>query len=75
MFMSTRDNLALCAMQVLLKKGDYEHVSFWQRIRRLFGFSFCISSSIDPFDLAVNAYEIADAMIAVSQAPQKYTQE
>lgn len=64
--MTARDNLALCAMQVLLKQDNYEYVSFWQRIRRFFGFSYHTKTA-DPIELAIDAYEIADAMIEASE--------
>ena len=65
--MTTRDNLALCAMQVLLKEECKTHISLWNRIKRMFGFSYESSVNIDPTRIASIAYAIADRMVDISE--------
>ena len=67
MFMSTRDNLALCAMQVMLKHEWKTRISLYNRIRCFFGLSYTTYVSCDPNRLAHNAYAIADAMLEASE--------
>ena len=61
--MITRDNLALCAMQVMLKHEFNTRISLYNRIRRFFGLSYTTYVSCDPNRLAHNSYVIADAML------------
>ena len=68
MLMSTRDNLALCAMQVMLKHEWETRISLYNRIRCFFGLSYTTYVSCDPDRLATNAYAIADAMLEASEA-------
>ena len=75
--METRDNLALCAMQEMLKHEWKTRISLYNRIRRLFGLSYETYVSCDPNRLAHNSYVIADAMLEASekQQTQEQTQE
>ena len=61
--METRDNLALCAMQVMLKHEWKTRISLCNRVRRFFGLSYKTYVSCDPNRLAHNSYVIADAML------------
>ena len=61
--METRDNLALCAMQVMLKHEWKTRISMYNRVRRFFGLSYKTYVSCDPNRLAHNSYVIADAML------------
>lgn len=65
--MTHRDNLALCAMQVLLKKECNEHINFWNAVKRFFGFKYCVTTTLDPNKIAKRAYIIADAMLDADQ--------
>ena len=65
--MTLRDNLALCAMQVLLKEECKIHITLWNRIKRMFGFSYYSFVSIDPTRIASRAYAIADRMVDISE--------
>ena len=71
--MNTRDNLALCAMQVMLKHEWRTRISLCNRVRRFFGLSYKTYVSCDPNRLAHNSYVIADAMLEASE--KKQTQE
>ena len=75
--MTTRDNLALCAMQVMLKHEWKTRISLCNRVRRFFGLSYETYVSCDPNRLAHNSYVIADAMLEASekQHTKKKTQE
>lgn len=75
--MTTRDNLALCAMQVMLKHEWKTRVSLYNRIRRLFGLNYTSYMSCDPNRLTHNSYVIADAMLEASEKKQvqEQTQE
>ena len=64
--MTTRDNLALCAMQVMLKHEWKTRISMYNRVRRFFGLSYTTYVSCDPNRLAHNSYVIADAMLEAS---------
>lgn len=64
--MNTRDNLALCAMQVMLKHEWKKRISMYNRIRRFFGLSYETYVSCDPKRLAHNSYVLADAMLEAS---------
>ena len=66
--MTTRDNLALCAMQVMLKQEWKTRISLYNRVRRFLGLSYETYVSCDPNRLAHNAYAIADAMLEASEA-------
>ena len=61
--MTTRDNLALCAMQVMLKQEWNTRISLYNRVRRFFGLSYETYVSCDPNRLAHNSYVIADSML------------
>lgn len=65
--MTTRDNLALCAMQVMLKQEWKTRISLYNRVRRFFGLSYTTYVSCDPNRLAHNSYVIADAMLEASE--------
>lgn len=75
--MTTRDNLALCAMQVMLKHEWKTSISMYNRIRRFFGLSYTTYVRCDLNRLAHNSYELADAMLEASekQHAQKQPQE
>ena len=68
--MTTRDNLALCAMQVMLKQEWKTRISLCNRVRRFFGLSYETYVSCDPCRLAHNSYVIADAMLEASEKKQ-----
>ena len=70
--METRDNLALCAMQVMLKHEWKTRISLYNRVRRFFGLSYTSYVICDSNRLAHNSYVIADAML---EASEKKTQE
>ena len=72
--MTTRDNLALCAMQVMLNHEWKTRVSLYNRIRRLFGLNYTSYMSCDPNRLAHNSYVIADAMLEASEEQQAHEQ-
>ena len=65
--MTTRDNLALCAMQVMLKREWKTRISLYNRVRRFFGLSYETYVSCDPKRLAHNSYVIADAMLEAGE--------
>lgn len=65
--MTTRDNLALCAMQVMLKQEWKTRISLYNRVRRFLGLSYETYVSCDPNRLAHNSYVIADAMLEASE--------
>lgn len=64
--MEKRDNLALCAMQVMLKHEWKTRISMYNRVRRFLGLSYKTYVSCDPTRLAHNSYVIADAMLEAS---------
>lgn len=68
--MTTRDNLALCAMQVMLKHALKTRISLYNRVRSFFGFSYKTYVICDPNRLAHNSYVIADAMLEASEKKQ-----
>lgn len=68
--METRDNLALCAMQVMLKHEWKIRISLYNRVRRFFGLSYITYVSCDPKRLAHNSYVLADAMLEASEKQQ-----
>ena len=68
--MTARDNLALCAMQVMLKHEWKTRISLCNRVRRFFGLSYKTYVSCDPNRLAHNSYVIADAMLEASEKKQ-----
>ena len=68
--MTERDNLALCAMQVMLKHEWKTRISLCNRVRRFFGLSYKTYVSCDPNRLAHNSYVIADAMLEASEKKQ-----
>ena len=65
--MKARDNLALCAMQVMLKHEWKTRISLYNRVRRFFGLSYETYVSWDPNRLAQNSYVLADAMLEASE--------
>ena len=65
--MTTRDNLALCAMQVMLKHEWKTRISLYNRVRRFFGLSCETYVICDSNRLAHNSYVIADAMLEASE--------
>ena len=65
--METRDNLALCAMQVMLKDEWKTRISMYNRVRRFFGLSYETYVICDSNRLAHNSYVIADAMLEASE--------
>ena len=71
--MTARDNLALCAMQVMLKHEWKTRISLYNRVRRFFGLSYTSYVACDSNRLAHNSYVIADAMLEASE--KKQTQE
>ena len=72
--MTTRENLALCAMQVMLKHEWKTRISLYNRVRRFFGLSYTTYVSCDPNRLAHNSYVIADAMLEASEKHQAHEQ-
>ena len=73
--MTTRDNLALCAMQVMLKHEWKTRISMYNRVRRFLGLSYKTYVSCDPNRLAHNSYVIADAMLEASEKNQTNEQQ
>ena len=73
--MTTRDNLALCAMQVMLKQEWKTRISLFNRVCRFFGLSYETYVSCDPNRLAHNSYVIADAMLEASEKKQPHEQQ
>ena len=65
--METRDNLALCAMQVMLKHEWKTRISMYNRVRRFLGLSYKTYVICDLNRLAHNSYVIADAMLEASE--------
>ena len=65
--MTTRDNLALCAMQVILKHEWKTRISLYNRVRRFFGLSYTTYVSCNINLLAHNSYVIADAVLEASE--------
>ena len=65
--MITRDNLALCAMQVMLKQEWNTRISLYNRVRRFFGLSYTTYVICDLNRLAHKSYVIADAMLEASE--------
>lgn len=72
--MTARDNLALCAMQVMLKHEWKTRISMYNRVRRFFGLSYETYVSCDPKRLAHNSYVLADAMLEASETHQAHEQ-
>ena len=72
--METRDNLALCAMQVMLKHEWKTRISLYNRVRRFFGLNYKSLIRCDPNQLAHNSYVIADAMLEASEKKQEHEQ-
>lgn len=72
--METRDNLALCAMQVMLKHEWKTRISLYNRVRRFFGLSYTAYVICDSKRLAHNSYVIADAMLEASEKQQAHEQ-
>ena len=65
--METRDNLALCAMQVMLKHEWKTRISLYNRVRRFFGLNYTTYVSCNLKRIAQNSYELADAMFEASE--------
>ena len=72
--MTTRDNLALCAMQVMLKHEWKTRISLYNRIRRFFGLSYKAYEICDQNRLARDSYLLADAMLEASEKQQAHEQ-
>ena len=72
--MTTRDNLALCAMQVMLKHEWKTRISLYNRIRRFFGLSYTTYVGCNLKRIAQNSYELADAMLEASEKHQVHEQ-
>ena len=72
--MNTRDNLALCAMQVMLKHEWKTRISLYNRVRRFFGLSYETYVICDSNRLAHNSYVIADAMLEAREKKQVHEQ-
>ena len=72
--MTTRDNLALCAMQVMLKHEWKTRISLYNRVRRFFGLSYETYVRCDPKRLAHNSYVLADAMLESSEKQHTHEQ-
>ena len=70
--MTERDNLALFAMQVMLKHEFNTRISLYNRIRRFFGLSYTTYVSCDPNRLAHSSYVIADAMLEAIEKQQAH---
>lgn len=68
--MTARDNLALCAMQVMLKHEWKTRISLYNRVRRFLGLSYETYVICDSNRLAHNSYVIADAMLEASEKKQ-----
>ena len=73
--METRDNLALCAMQVMLKHEWKTRISLYNRVRRFFGLSYETYLICDSNRLAHNSYVIADAMLEAREKQQVQEQQ
>ena len=73
--MTTRDNLALCAMQVMLKHEWKTRISLYNRVRRFFGLNYTTYVSCDSNRLAHNSYVIADAILEASEKNQTNEQQ
>ena len=73
--MTTRDNLALCAMQVMLKQEWKTRISLYNRVRRFFGLSYTTYVICDSNRLAHNSYVLADAMLEASEKQQTHEQQ
>lgn len=69
--MTERDNLALCAMQVLLKKTVTNHIPFKQRVKKFFGMDYYTITEFNSLNIARSAYNLADAMLAVKDATEE----
>lgn len=65
--METRDNLALCAMQVMLKHEWKTRIYLYNRVRRLLGLNYTTYVSCNLKRIAQNSYELADAMMEASE--------
>lgn len=72
--METRDNLALCAMQVMLKHEWKTRISLCNRVRRFLGLSYETYVACDLKRLSHNSYVIADAMLEASEKQQAHEQ-
>ena len=73
--MTERDNLALCAMQVMLKHEWKTRISLYNRVRRFLGLSYETYLVCDLKRLAHNSYVIADAMLEASEKKQAHEQQ
>ena len=70
--MEIRDNLALCAMKVMLKHEWKTRISLYNRVRRLLGLNYTTYVSCNLNRLAHNSYVIADAMLEASEKKQEH---
>ena len=64
--METRDNLALCSMQVMLKHEWKTRISLYNRVRRFLGLNYTTYVGCNLKRIAQNSYELADAMLEAS---------
>lgn len=65
--MEKRDNLALCAMQVMLKHEWKTRISLYNRVRRFLGLNYTTYVSCNLKRIAQNSYELSDAMLEASE--------
>ena len=72
--METRDNLALCAMQVMLKHEWKTRISMYNRVRRFLGLNYTTYVGCNLKRIAQNLYELADAMLEASEKHQVHEQ-
>ena len=72
--METRDNLALCAMQVMLKHEWKTRISMYNRVRRFLGLNYTTYVGCNLKRIAQNSYELADAMLEASEKHQVHEQ-
>ena len=73
--MGTRDNLALCAMQVMLKHEWKTRISLYNRVRRFLGLNYTTYVSCNLKRIAQNSYELADAMLEASERHHAHEQQ
>lgn len=72
--METRDNLALCAMQVMLKHEWKTRISLYNRVRRFLGLNYTTYVGCNLKRIAQYSYELADAMLEASDKQQAHEQ-
>lgn len=68
----SRDHIALEAMKAIMDKTTHEILTPWQRLRRFAGLRYNSSlSNGNPKNIALRAYQIADAMVAGREKTDK----